>query len=80
MAIRQFMISCCGAFLIGMLAGIAAVSVVKLKNLSIKRKHEFKEPASLKRNDISLSGEIMDIPSRDTVDGHNALQEFRQHD
>lgn len=79
MEMRQLLLSCCGAFFIGMLTGIAVVLWMKLKNLSLKRKHEFREPASLKREAIPLSEEAMAVPVQDTADGHTALQEFKQH-
>ena len=80
MGIRQLLSICIGTFFVGMLAGMGVVLFAKLKNLSIKRKHEFHEPASLKRGMFQVTDEIMDIPVQDTVDGHTALQEFKQHE
>ena len=79
MEMRQFLLTCCGAFIIGMLAGAIIILGVRLKNLSRKKKHEFHEPAFLKQSDILLSDEAMELPAQDTVDGYNALKNWR-HD
>lgn len=77
MQLYLFLIVCAGSFFVGMLVGILVVRGVKLKNLSLKKKYEFHEPVSLKQSDILLSDEVMKPPIQDTVDGHNALQEWQ---